>query len=273
MNITEIDSYITDSNQPRPLLSRIFLSAKYMFYPQLVWHVCIHSRRAAKRFYSGAEWAEGSLAIMKSLENVGVKVEINGIKNISGFEGPAVFIGNHMSALETFVLPCIIQPLKVVTFVVKRSLIDTPVFKYLMRSRDPITVGRTNPREDLKAVLEEGIKKLQAGISIVIFPQSTRSVVFKPEEFNTLGVKLASRAGVPIVPFALKTDAWGIGKHLKDFGPIDRNKVVHFTFGEPMIVKGRGTSEHETIIRFIQGKLQAWDKEESHLREHREFLE
>jgi 1-acyl-sn-glycerol-3-phosphate acyltransferase len=233
-----------------------------MFYPQWLWHVCIHSSRAAKRFYSGDEWAEGSLAVMRSLENVGVKFEIDGIKNISSFDGPAVFIGNHMSVLETFVLPCIIQPLKPVTFVVKISLIDTPVFKHLMRSREPITVGRTNPREDLKAVLEEGAKKLQAGISIVIFPQSTRSVVFKPEEFNTLGVKLASRTSVPIVPFALKTDAWGIGKHLKDFGPIDRNKKVHFTFGEPMMVNGRGTEQHEKIIKFIQEKLYEWGKEE-----------
>jgi 1-acyl-sn-glycerol-3-phosphate acyltransferase len=261
MNITENDSYTTDSNRPRLLLSRIFLSAKYTFYPQLVWHVCVQSRKAAKGFYSGAQWAEGSLAVMRSLENVGIKFEITGMKNICRFDGPAVFIGNHMSALETFVLPCIIQPLKPVTFVVKRSLIDAPVFKHLMRSRNPITVGRTNPREDLKAVLDEGPKKLQAGTSIIIFPQSTRSVVFKPEEFNTLGIKLASRNGVPVVPFALKTDAWGIGKHLKDFGPVEKKKKVHFTFGEPMMIEGRGTKEHETIIRFIQEKLEEWGKE------------
>jgi 1-acyl-sn-glycerol-3-phosphate acyltransferase len=262
MNIVDADSYITDANRPRLLCSRIFLSSKYTFYPQLFWHVWIHGRRGARRIYTGADWAEGSFEVLRSLENVGVKLEIKGIGNIRSFDGPAVFIGNHMSALETFVLPCIIQPLKPVTFVVKRSLIDTPVFKYIIRSRDPITVGRTNPREDLKAVLEEGMKKLQAGISIVIFPQSTRSVVFKPEEFNTLGVKLAARAGVPIMPFALKTDAWGIGKHLKDFGPVDTKKKVHFAFGEPLKVEGRGTAEHEKIINFIQEKLEEWKKEE-----------
>jgi len=32
-----------------------------------------------------------------------------------------VFIGNHMSILETFVLPCLIQPHRDVTFVVKES--------------------------------------------------------------------------------------------------------------------------------------------------------
>jgi 1-acyl-sn-glycerol-3-phosphate acyltransferase len=262
MTFTDQDSYTTNTKQPRSLLSKVFLRWKYMFYPQWMWHVCIHSRRAAKRFYSGDDWTEGSLAIMRSLENVGVNFEINGMGNIRSFDGPAVFVGNHMSALETFVLPCIIQPLKPVTFVVKKSLIDTPVFKHIMRSRDPITVGRTNPREDLKAVLEEGIKKLQAGISIVIFPQSTRSVVFTPEEFNTLGVKLASRAGVPVVPFALKTDAWGIGKHLKDFGPVDKKKKVYFSFGEPLKVEGRGTVEHEKIVRFIQDKLRKWGREE-----------
>jgi 1-acyl-sn-glycerol-3-phosphate acyltransferase len=199
---------------------------------------------------------------MRSLENIGVNFEIKGLENIRSVNGPAVFVGNHMSALETFVLPCIIQPLKPVTFVVKKSLIDTPVFKHIMRSRDPITVGRTNPREDLKAVMEEGIKKLRAGISIVIFPQSTRSVVFKPEEFNTLGVKLASRAGVPVVPFALKTDAWGIGKHMKDFGTMDKKKKVYFSFGEPLKVEGRGTAEHEKIVRFIQDRLREWGKEE-----------
>jgi 1-acyl-sn-glycerol-3-phosphate acyltransferase len=258
MILTDKDSYTTNTRQPRSILFKLFLRWEYSFYPQWMWHVCLNSRKAAKGFYSGSDWVEGSLAIMRSLENVGVNFEINGMGNICSFDGPAVFIGNHMSALETFVLPCIIQPLKTVTFVVKKSLIDTPIFKHIMRSRDPITVGRTNPREDLKAVLEGGIKKLQEGISIVIFPQSTRSVVFKPEEFNTLGVKLASRAGVPVVPFALKTDAWGIGRHFKDFGPVDRKKKVHFSFGKPLRIEGRGTEEHEKIVRFIQDKLQKW---------------
>jgi 1-acyl-sn-glycerol-3-phosphate acyltransferase len=270
MTFTDQDSYTTNPKQPRSLLSRVFLCRAYMFYPQWIWHVSMHGRRAAKHFYSGADWTEGSLAIMRSLENVGVNFEINGMDNIRRFDGPAVFVGNHMSALETFVLPCIIQPIKPVTFVVKRSLIDTPVFKHIMRSRDPITVGRTNPREDLKAVMEEGTKKLQAGTSIVIFPQSTRSVVFKPEEFNTLGVKLASRAGVPVVPFALKTDAWGIGKHIKDFGPIDNRKKAHFSFGGPLKIEGRGTAEHEKIVRFIQDKLREWAEEEKTRKTERE---
>jgi 1-acyl-sn-glycerol-3-phosphate acyltransferase len=261
LNIADKNSYITDPDRPRGLLSRLFLSWKHTFYIQLFWHIWIYGRRAAKRVHSGKEWTEGSYAVLRSLENVGVGFEVTGIDNIRSFEGPAVFIGNHMSALETFVLPCIVQPLKPMTFVVKSDLVHIPVYRHLVRYGDPIIVTRKNPREDLKLVLEEGSKKLQQGISIVIFPQRTRSVVFRPEDFNTLGVKLASRAGVPVVPFALKTDAWGVGTCSRDFGPLDPGKKVYFSFGAPLIINGSGSAKGRQITGFIQEKLDMWNKE------------
>jgi len=259
--IADSDTYITDPDRPRSLFSKIFLSPKLMFYPQFFGIIWVNSRRAKKGLYGGREWAESSLDVMRALENVGVRVEITGMANINKLEGPAVFIGNHMSTLETMVLPCIIQPLKETTFIVKESLLTMPVFGHVMRSRDPVVVGRVNPREDLKTVLEEGTKKLKSGRSIIVFPQSTRSVIFNPAEFNSLGIKLALRAGVPVVPIALKTDAWGIGRYVKEFGPVDIRKKVHFAFGEPMKVEGRGTDEHEKVIRFIQERLEVWSKE------------
>jgi len=163
-----------------------------------------------------------------------------------------------MSTLEAFVLPTIIQPLKRVAFVVKRSLVEYPIFGHLMRARDPIVVGRTNPREDLKAVLEGGLGRLQSGISIVVFPQKTRSALFDPAAFNSIGIKLAKRAQVPVIPLALKTDAWGNGARLKDFGKIDPAKTVHFAFGPPLRVQGSGAAEHQQVVEFIREHLVSW---------------
>jgi len=214
--------------------------------------------RAKWGTFDTTEWCKSSLEVLRALENIGITIEITGIDHFRELNGPCVFLSNHMSTLETFVLPVIIASIKPVTFVVKEALVDTPVFKYVMRSRDPVTVGRANPREDLKAVLEGGTERLNAGISIVIFPQTTRFLDFDPKIFNTIGIKLAKKAGVPVVPIALKTDAWGNGKYLKDLGKMDPSVPVHFAFGKPLWIKGRGTEEHNKVLEFISSKLKEW---------------
>ncbi|MBF0505717.1 MAG: 1-acyl-sn-glycerol-3-phosphate acyltransferase [Nitrospirae bacterium] len=248
-------TYKTD---PSAASSFARLTPSFSFYRRMAAIVLISSSRAKRGHYGDSGWAESSQDIMKALEHVGVTIEVTGVDHFIDLHVPCVFIGNHMSTLETFVLPGIIEPLKDVTFVVKKSLIDYPVFRYVMRSRDPVVVGRVNPREDLKAVLDGGTERLKTGRSVIIFPQTTRTPVFDPAAFNTIGIKLAKKAGVPVIPIALKTDAWGNGKHLKDFGRIDPSKKVHFAFGEPLSVKGNGAGEHQRIIEFISGKLKEW---------------
>ncbi len=229
-----------------------------VFYVHAFSIVFRGSREAKRGRYGDAEWCRSSFDTLRALEKAGVFIEITGVENFTGLKGPCVFIGNHMSTLETFVLPTIIEPYKDVTFVVKQSLVDYPVFKYIMRSRNPVTVGRQNPRDDLRAVLEGGTERLKSGRSIIIFPQTTRRMVFDPAEFNTIGIKLAKRAGAPVVPIALKTDAWGNGKWLKDYGKVDPSKKVHIEFGKPLFIKDRGAEEHEQIVEFIKGKLREW---------------
>ena len=180
------------------------------------------------------------------------------MENITKLPGSVLFISNHMSTLETMILPSIIGPHKELTFVVKESLVKHPLFGDVMRSRNPIVVGRTDPRKDLEAVMNGGVEILKSGISIVIFPQSTRSVDFKPEEFNSLGVKLAKKAGVNVVPIALKTDFWGNGNLIKELGPLDHKKHIHIKFGEPMTITGNGKDENQKIIEFIKTSLEEW---------------
>lgn len=264
MPITDKDSYTTDPKRPLPLLSRIFSRPAITLYPQIIRIIWKNSRKAVKGNYDGDDWASSSLDTMRAMEDAGVCFNITGMDNLKRFDGPAVFIGNHMSTLETLVLPCLIQPVKPATFVVKKSLVDAILFGPVMRSRDPVLVGRSNPREDLKTVLTEGAKKIESGISIVIFPQSTRAIAFDPVEFNSLGIKLALKTGVPVVPVALKTDAWGVGKIIRDFGPVDRRKKVFFAFGEPMLVHGRGSEEHQKVISFIQDNLARWKREDEY---------
>jgi 1-acyl-sn-glycerol-3-phosphate acyltransferase len=228
------------------------------FYLRTGWIVLRAACKAERGRYDTAEWSASSFAVLSALEKAGVRISISGMDHIRSLDGPCVFIGNHMSTLETFVLPTLVAPIKEVTFVVKQALVEYPVFKHVMRARNPITVGRSNPRDDLRAVLEGGTERLKAGTSVIIFPQTTRTPVFDPAQFNSIGIKLAKKAGVPVIPIALKTDAWGNGALLKECGRIDPAKPVRIAFGKPLRIADRGAEEHQRIMDFITGKLREW---------------
>lgn len=228
------------------------------FYQQFVRNVWRSSAMAQRGEYDGPRWSQTSHEVLTALESVGADVEVTGLNHLRRLKTPCVFVGNHMSMLETIVLPAIIQPICDVTFVVKQSLVDYPVFKHILRSRHPVAVTRENARDDFKTVMTEGQARLRDGISVVVFPQTTRSDSFDSKQFNTIGVKLAAKAGVPVIPIALRTDAWGNGKWLKDLGPIDASKEVKFAFGPPITIEGRGGQEHQKVVEFIQKHLQHW---------------
>ena len=219
-------------------------------------------RRAARGLCDDAAWVYARIWTADLMERMGCPIEVEGMDAITAEDGPCLFVANHMSTLETFMLPGMIRPRRPVTFVVKKSLTTMPFFGAVMRSRDPIVVGRVNPREDLSAVLDGGVERLRKGISIIVFPQSTRSSVFDARHFNSIGVKLARKAGVPIVPVALKTDAWGQGKKIKELGPVKAGMAVRYRFARPMRVRGQGKEEHAAICEYISSTLAAWQEQD-----------
>ena len=129
-----------------------------------------------------------------------------------------------------------------------------------MKTLNLIAVYRKNPREDLKIVLNEGHNRIRQGCSVVIFPQATRSKMFDEEIFNTLGVKLARRAGVPVVPIALKTDFHGNGQWIKNL-PSNPDLPIYFKFGKPMPVTGNGQLTDQRVVEFITRNLKQWGAE------------
>jgi len=256
----DLDLPIIENNYVTPAHKVAWFSRTFptlSFYSCATQVVFSAASKAKRGQYGDAEWSRSSYDIIKGLEKVGNRVVIENLQAVTSVEGPCVIVGNHMSTLETFALPFLISPHRPVTFVVKKSLVEYPVFKHVMRSRDPIVVGRENPREDLKNMINGSLDRLKAGISIIVFPQTTRMTQFEPEHFNSIGVKIAKKAGVPVVPLALKTDAWGNGKILKDFGPI-RPQDVRITFGDAMKVDGNGTEQQDVIIKHIQEHLARW---------------
>lgn len=250
--------YRTAAERPASRLGLLEWARALSFHARILWVYAVARKMIRKGCFDIEAYANRSWKSLHVAESSGGRVEVTGLEHLAGTTGPVVIIGNHMSSLETIVLPALILPFKDVAFVVKESLRTHFIFGPIMRAVKHIAVGRSNPREDLKLVLARGEELLRQGVSVVIFPQATRAVEFDIEGFNTLGVKLAARAGVPVVPLALKTDFMANGKWIKDMGYVHPERTIHFAFGAPMKVAANGREEHASVVKFVAAHLKEW---------------
>jgi 1-acyl-sn-glycerol-3-phosphate acyltransferase len=230
----------------------------FIYYIKLITTLTQASFPARRGLLDDEKWSRYSHRILEIVESVGGKVQISGLEAVARHGGPIVYIANHMSLLETLMLAGMVLPFGRVTFVIKEELRHYPIVGHIMKGLKLIAVSRQNPREDFKVVMRAGCDFLAGGGSIFIFPQATRSVEFDIQSFNTMGVKVASKAGVPVVPVAIKTDFQGNGKFIKDMGPIYPQKTLYFKFGTPLAVGSNARRAHEYVVEFIAENLKAW---------------
>ncbi len=230
-----------------------------IFYLKYLWVLFRDGMIAYFGRYSPKHWIRASYDVTRALEESGLVFNIEGLDNIRRENGPFVFVANHMSTLETVALPGLIRPRVPLSFVVKKSLLSYPFLGPVLSNCQPIGVGRKNARQDLQDVLEKGAELLASGVSVFIFPQSTRSPGLDARTFNSIGVKLARRAGVAVMPVAIRSDAWPMGKLLKDFGKLEPCLPTHFCFGQPFTIQGNGKAEQARVFNFIAGKMREWN--------------
>lgn len=207
-------------------------------------------------------WTEFCLKVYRLIEKIGGRIEIKGFEKLNKLDRPVVFVCNHVSSLETYMLPAVLMTWPGLIIVLKESLSRYPLFGRVVRSVKPIYVYRKNPLDDLRSVLNLGTEGLKNGRNALIFPQGARYRLFDPKTFNTLGVKLAKKANVDIVPLAISTDFLRIGKKHRDLGmTVHPESPVKIACGD-VISKDLSPKEmNEKAIEFISNQLKEWESE------------
>lgn len=230
----------------------------YLRLLQVVGSGWTHARRGG---FDASAWMRHAWWTRDIVETCGGQIRVEGLEHVAALRVPAVFVCNHMSLLETFLLPGFLLPFGDLAIVVKRSLLRYPFFGIVLRSLNPIAVTRSKPRTDLKLVLKEGAETLSRGRSVLLFPQATRSREFDAAQFNSLGAKLASRVEAPVVPVALRTDFHGLGRVWKDLGRIHRSRPVRIRVGPAISETADARAAHAKAVDFIGAALREWNLE------------
>jgi 1-acyl-sn-glycerol-3-phosphate acyltransferase len=124
--------------------------------------------------------------------------QVEGLENVPKHQA-VIILSKHQSAWETIALRQIISPQ---TAVLKKSLLQIPFGGWALATLKPIAIDRSNQKEALKMLLEQGIARLQEGLHVLIFPEGTRVAPGSQKKFNAGGAMLAQKSGYPVIPLA-----------------------------------------------------------------------
>lgn len=142
----------------------------------------------------------------------GISLSIKGEEHLWSHR-PAVFILNHQSNADLLIAIKLIK--KNARGVAKMELKKLPIVGQILEAAGTIFLDRTDKDKAIEA-LKPAIDSLKQGISVVIFPEGTRSYDYTLGRFKKGAFHLAMQAGVPIIPIILKNahDAMPRGQNL-----------------------------------------------------------
>jgi 1-acyl-sn-glycerol-3-phosphate acyltransferase len=124
--------------------------------------------------------------------------------------GPFVVVANHMSLLDIVLLSRLPREMK---WVGKEELFRIPWIGWMLRLTGDIAVKRGDAESGGEAVARAKAY-LARGMSVMIFPEGTRSRDARLLPFKSGAFRLAIEAGVPVLPVAV----WGTATGLKKGG-------------------------------------------------------
>lgn len=129
----------------------------------------------------------------------GVKVSVRGLSNIDP-TAPYIYMPNHQS---NFDIPVLLGHLTVqFRWLAKMELFKIPIFGRAMRKAGYISIDRNN-RQSAFESLKVAAAKIKSGVSVLIFPEGTRSLDGRIRPFKKGGFVLAVDSGIPIVPVVI----------------------------------------------------------------------
>jgi len=139
-------------------------------------------------------WARGSLFML------GSQVRVIGAESLPPRGEAVVYCPNHSSFLDIFVLSAYLP--RYVKYISKIEILRIPLIGWAMQFARHIPLRRSDRKSQMET-FREAVASLQAGNSLVAFPEGTRSKDGRVINFKKGPFTMASKAGVRVVPISI----------------------------------------------------------------------
>lgn len=178
-----------------------------------------------------------------------VRVEVHGRHYLQG-EQAQVIVANHQGYFDIFALLTVLR--RPSAWMLKQELLRLPIVGWCMARGGHVAVDRFDVARASRG-LAEAEAKLRQGISVVIFPEGTRSRDGRVQPFKKGAFLLALRSQAPILPISLS----GSGRILEKGSFRLTPGVVRVAIHPPVPVKGLGVEAVEDLIAKVRDQIMA----------------
>ncbi len=160
------------------------------------------------------------------------KVKITGREKIS-LKKTNIFISNHRSYEDAIVLYRILKPFR---WISKSEIFSIPILGWFMTLRRDIKLKR-GTTSGVRKMFIDAKKTLSEDISLIIFPEGTRSKTGELGKFKQGAFRIAIETGIPIIPIVITGtqgslfNKYGIlkGKHTVEIKILDEVSVENYS--------------------------------------------
>lgn len=174
-----------------------------------------------------------------------VKVRVEGLQHVPG-QGPYVFMSNHQGSYDIFALLGHL-PFQF-KWLAKKEIFSIPILGWAMKATGYIFIDRQVTRETVKA-MKNAAEKIHEGMSVVIFPEGSRSPDGSIQPFKKGGFTLAIKSKVPIIPVAIIGSREIIQKGKLSVYP----GSISIRIDRPVETKGSTMKDREALMDQLHG--------------------
>lgn len=189
-----------------------------LFLPDLIFRHMLYE-------FVAKIWSGGILFIS------GAKIKVEGLENFNP-DSNYVITGNHLSLLDIPALMMVFPGR--IRIVYKKELKIIPIFGWML-SLVHVGVDRKSMRKSNKS-FQKASKKFKNGISIVIFPEGTRSISGEMGKFKRGAFIFSIQNDIDILPYATIGSREVLCPTTTKVHP----GTIYIKFAKPIFVKGKG---------------------------------
>ena len=178
-----------------------------------------------------------------------VRLQVEGRERVDPSRAYFV-VANHQSWVD---IPALFAALPVpLLFLAKRELAHIPFLGSYIEAMGMVYVDRAARKESTRTV-DQAARRLREGLSILSFPEGTRSPDGRVRPFKTASFAAALDAGVPVVPVALE----GPARILPRDGFRARPGTIRVAIGEPIPTASLSREDRAALARRTQEEVEA----------------